>query len=185
MRFEFLIYGVLLWFSLLSSFSKSGWAEPPQTDAPAQASDPASLGSSKAPSDLLHAAFEKRMSGSSLVGRFTTDGSEKSGEPREEGAFTKERYDILSVKKMEKGDYWFITTRIRYGELDISVPVPVEVKWAGKTPVITLDSVKIPGLGTFDAHVLIHKGAYAGTWRHDEQGGHLFGKIERTVDEEK
>ena len=67
--------------------------------------------------------------------------------------------------------------RIQYGEHDLTVPVPVRIQWAGKTPVITLDRVAIPGLGTFDARVVIHDRKYAGMWRHDEVGGHLFGKI--------
>jgi hypothetical protein len=53
----------------------------------------------------------------------------------------------------------------------------VEVKWAGKTPVITLDNVTIPGLGTFSSRVVIDGPLYAGTWQHDAVGGHMFGKI--------
>jgi hypothetical protein len=45
--------------------------------------------------------------------------------------------------------------------------------------VITVDSVKIPGLGTFSARVLLDGARYAGTWSHDEKGGHLFGMIDR------
>ena len=44
---------------------------------------------------------------------------------------------------------------------------------------ITVDSVKIPGPGTFSARVLLDKTRYAETWSHDEKGGHLFGVIER------
>ena len=79
----------------------------------------------------------------------------------------------------EAGDSWALTSRIKYGDVDLTVPVPVQVKWAGKTPVITVDSVKIPGLGTFSARVLLDRARYAGTWSHDEKGGHLFGVIER------
>ena len=61
--------------------------------------------------------------------------------------------------------------------MDLTVPVPVQVKWAGKTPVITVDKVSIPGLGTFSARVLLDNDRYAGTWSHDEKGGHLFGEI--------
>ena len=165
MRLPFLIGAALLLFSSRS------WAEPAQVVEKPQLD---------AQTATLHAAFEKRMSGNSLVGRFTTDSTEKAADPREGRLLTEERYDILSVKKMSKGDYWIITARIRYGEHDITLPVPVEVKWAGKIPVIMLDSVAVPGLGTFDAHVLIREDNYAGTWRHDKKGGHLFGKIEAT-----
>jgi hypothetical protein len=42
-----------------------------------------------------------------------------------------------------------------------------------------LDNVAIPGLGTFDARVIIDGNRYAGTWTHGEVGGHMFGKIEK------
>jgi hypothetical protein len=41
-----------------------------------------------------------------------------------------------------------------------------------------MDNMTIPGLGTFSARVVLHQDKYAGTWQHDEAGGHLFGKIE-------
>ena len=60
---------------------------------------------------------------------------------------------------------------------DVKVPVGLLIKWIDRTPVIVLDQVTIPGMGTFDARVLIRKGMYAGTWAHGEVGGHLFGNI--------
>jgi hypothetical protein len=42
-----------------------------------------------------------------------------------------------------------------------------------------LDRVTIPALGTFSARVVLDEGRYAGTWSHDDKGGHLFGVIER------
>lgn len=125
-----------------------------------------------------HTAFEEKLSGSSLVGRFTTKSDDDDGKELKE-----ERYDITSVKKMKNGDYWIIKTRIRYGKRDLTVPVPVEVKWAGDVAVIQLNDVLVPGLGTFDSHVLINGDQYAGTWRHDKVGGHLFGRIEKTEEE--
>lgn len=118
--------------------------------------------------------FEKQLDGAALVGSFTTVNAESDDAEK----LTKERYEIKDVKKMPNGDYWIIKTRIQYGDRDVMVPVPVEVKWAGKTPVITLNKVALPGLGTFGARVVIHDGKYAGTWSHDEVGGHLFGRIE-------
>jgi len=64
------------------------------------------------------------------------------------------------------------------------VPLPLEVKWSGDTPVITLTNFTIPALGTFTSRVLIYNGKYAGTWTHGKVGGHLFGTIEK-MDEEK
>jgi len=43
---------------------------------------------------------------------------------------------------------------------------------------MVLDSITIPGLGTFSARVVFHDRKYAGTWKHDNVGGHLFGRVE-------
>lgn len=124
----------------------------------------------------LYDAFAKKMTNSTLVGNFTVDG--------QTGSLTEERYDLKSVSKMPRGDYWLFKARIRYGDHDVTVPLPLEVKWAGQTPVITLNNVPIPGLGTFDARVLIDGNRYAGTWQHGEVGGLLFGRVETSSTEE-
>jgi hypothetical protein len=116
--------------------------------------------------------FKKLVTNVRLVGNFTLDGQEP-------GKLQREEYAITGAMKLGNGDYWALTSRIKYGDVDLTVPVPVQVKWAGNTPVITVDSVKIPGLGTFSARVLLDGTRYAGTWSHDEKGGHLFGVIER------
>jgi len=69
--------------------------------------------------------------------------------------------------------------RVKYGKTDITLPMPLPIKWAGDTPVISMDKLSIPGLGTFSAHVVIDGDKYAGTWKHGKVGGHLFGKISR------
>ncbi|HUS40373.1 MAG: hypothetical protein WBF93_04060 [Pirellulales bacterium] len=118
--------------------------------------------------------FEKKMSGAVLVGHFTTSG-EKPGEKLKE-----ERYTIRKVAKVAgKENVWRFFVRIQYGELDLTVPMNLEVYWAAKTPVITLTDLTIPALGTFSARVLVYESQYAGTWQHGEVGGHLFGHIER------
>jgi hypothetical protein len=116
--------------------------------------------------------FKKLITNVRLVGNFTLDGQDP-------GKLQREEYVITGAMKLGNGDYWALTSRIKYGDVDLTVPVPVQVKWAGNTPVITVDSVKIPGLGTFSARVLLDGARYAGTWSHDEKGGHLFGVIER------
>ena len=119
----------------------------------------------------LYAKFEKLLTGAKLRGQFTVDG-------RPMGKLTEETYEIEKAEKQPEGDFWVITARIKYGKWDQVFPCPVEVKWAGSTPVITLDKMTIPGMGTFGARVVFHKDKYAGTWSHDEVGGHMFGKIE-------
>ena len=116
------------------------------------------------------AAFTTAMTNVKLVGRFTIAGDDDKDPIRDE-------YTISSVAKVGEADLWIVSARIRYGSVDLTVPVPVEVKWAGKTPVITLDNVTIPGLGTFSSRVVIDSPLYAGTWQHDAVGGHMFGKI--------
>jgi len=117
-----------------------------------------------------YAAFTKAMTNVKLVGKFTIAGDDDKDPIRDE-------YTISSVAKVGEADLWIVSARIRYGSVDLTVPVPVEVKWAGKTPVITLDNVTIPGLGTFSSRVVIDGPLYAGTWQHDAVGGHMFGRI--------
>lgn len=116
--------------------------------------------------------LERDLTGVKLVGRFTVTGKE-NGNPRPE------EYTISRATKLPEGDTWLIQARIKYGDKDVSVPVPVEIKWAGDTPVITLTNLTLPGLGTFTSRVVIYEGRYAGTWQHGEVGGHLFGTIEK------
>ncbi|MCO6458700.1 MAG: hypothetical protein J5I93_25620 [Pirellulaceae bacterium] len=120
----------------------------------------------------LFKQLEETLSGANLVGHFTVLG--KEGPPRSE------QYTIQSARKIpDRGDYWLITARIKYGDKDVTVPMPLEIKWAGDTPMITLTNFEIPGLGTFSSRVVIHDGKYAGTWTHGDVGGHLFGTIEK------
>jgi len=119
----------------------------------------------------LIAKLEHALTGTTWTGQFTIDGGQGSPSP--------ESYVIGEVSH-EGENNWVINARITYGDRDISFPVPVQVRWAGRTPVITLDSVTIPPLGTFDARVLMRRGSYAGTWRHGKKGGHLFGKYLKT-----
>lgn len=119
----------------------------------------------------LEKAFEQSLTNSTLTGSFTIAGKEDES-PK------KERYTISSVSKI-KGDTWLFKARVQYGKYDVTVPMPLEVHWAGDTPVITLTDLAIPGLGTFTARVIIYRGQYAGTWQHGTVGGHLFGKIEK------
>jgi len=119
----------------------------------------------------LHAKLAKYLSGTKWTGQFTVAGKDKP---------STEHYEILSAEKNEVGDFWNLVARIKYGDHDQTLPLPpIEIKFADKTPVITIDKVTFPGFGTFDARVLIRQGKYAGTWAHSGgKGGHLFGTIE-------
>ena len=125
----------------------------------------------------LFKLFEKKLSGVKLVGRFTVLGKEGEDLPKEE-------YTIHSVKKLPEGDYWMFNARVQYGGNDNKFSLPLEVKWAGTTPVITLTDFTIPGMGTFSSRVIIYKNKYSGTWTHGKVGGHLFGVIEQLEPDE-
>ncbi|MCS7026390.1 MAG: hypothetical protein NZV14_16460 [Bryobacteraceae bacterium] len=116
----------------------------------------------------LEKEFEQTLTGALLKGNFS------AGEKISEDSYT-----ILKVSRLA-GETWLIHTRIQYGSRDVTVPVPVTVKWAGDTPVITLTDVGIPGLGTFTARVLIYRGQYAGTWANSKgAGGQMWGTVQR------
>lgn len=90
-----------------------------------------------------------------------------------------ERYTIKSCTALDEPEMYQLNVRIVYGAVDSEVPLRVRIVFADQTPVITLDQVWIPGLGTFDARVMIRRDRYAGSWQHDDHGGHLFGVIEQ------
>ena len=105
-----------------------------------------------------------------LIGHFTLVGQEK------QDALHEEKYTIEKISKMS-GDRWLFSTRVQYAGRDVTVPLPLEVKWAEDTPIITLTDMELPQLGTYTARVLIYRGQYAGTWSSEKHSGHLFGKI--------
>ena len=116
--------------------------------------------------------LETKLTGCKFTGLFTVTGGEL-------GKTTPEEYTITSAMKLTEGDLWMLKARIKYGGTDSTIPIPLEIKWAGDTPVITMDKITLPGLGTFSARVVIHEDRYAGTWQHDAVGGHLFGTISK------
>src|SRR3954471_11069838 len=54
-----------------------------------------------------------------LIGRFTVAGREDR-DPRPE------EYTITSAVKLPDGDMWLINARIKYGDKDATVPMPLE-----------------------------------------------------------
>lgn len=139
------------------------------------AAEPDSKSSAKAPDQAaLEKEFQESMSGATLVGYFTTNGKENGGSLKEE------KYRLKTVKKLQ-GDYWLF--EYQYGDQGKTIPLSLQVKWAGDTPVITLTDLTIPGVGTFTARVLFYQGEYAGTWSASDHGGRLFGKVVKASDE--
>ena len=117
----------------------------PQTDQPS--AKPADESEQE-----LIARLEKFLTGTKWTGNFIIEGKEE---------LVNEHYEILSAEKSEFGDKWNLIARIEYGGHDTTLPLPpIEIKFAGKTPVITVDRAFIPGLGTFDARVVIRPVSY-------------------------
>lgn len=158
--FAFLLAaGVLIGAGNLRSANLYGKQDQPSADKPA---------AQALSQEELENQFEETMSGATLVGTFTL------GKP--DGKLNEEKYTIESAKKLKNGK-WQFKSRIEYGGKDMTVPLALDVHWAGDTPVITLTDMPVPGFGTFTARVLVYRGEYAGTWSGGDHGGHLFGRV--------
>lgn len=116
-------------------------------------------------------AFAKMLSGATLEGSFTQTGP--GGDPKK---FDREKYTLGEVKKVA-GNVWLFPARIEYGGKDVTLPIMLPVQWADDTPVVVVDTVDLPGLGSVSARVLFYAGHYAGYWKHGEYSGNLFGLI--------
>ena len=144
----------------------SAQAQPPVT--PPKAGEGAAVG--EASPDDRGERLAAYLNSCKFVGKFTIDGKDDKTPKTEE-------YTISKCEKLPEADMYRLTARIKYGDVDQEVPLDLKILWSGRTPVITMDSFWIPGMGTFGARVLIHSDRYAGTWQHDAVGGHMFGKI--------
>jgi hypothetical protein len=116
----------------------------------------------------LDRKFQQMMNNVTLVGRSSRLNGEQIDGP--------EKYVIEKVSKLT-GDTWLFQTRMHFGTYDIAVPLPVAIKWAGDTPVITLTDLKLPGMGPYSARVVLYGNQYAGTWSGKGHGGQIFGRI--------
>lgn len=177
--FPLLVLGLLVPVCLLSAAEPTD-PTPPPSPPKTPADPPAAQGAKPAiPSRAeLEKEFKQTLTGASLRGTWQMTG---------EGGLTgkapltpaqDDSYTILSVNKGTE-DYWIVNARIKFGDKDVTVPVPVRVVWAEDTPIITLNDLTIPGIGTYSARVMIFKGFYCGTWFCGEKnyGGIMSGKI--------
>src|ERR1700693_2275299 len=112
--------------------------------------------------------FQEALNNVTLIGFFT------QGDTAE---LHDDKYVIERVTKV-KEDIWKFEARIQYNKKDFKVAMPLPVKFAGDTPVISLTNFAVPGFGSFTARVVMYNGAYAGTWGSAGAygpGGRLFG----------
>ncbi|MDP6409775.1 MAG: PQQ-binding-like beta-propeller repeat protein [Planctomycetota bacterium] len=120
------------------------------------------------------ATFARLMSGAKLVGSFTASDAPPGSAPQSDG------YTLGAVSKVEGSESsWRFEASLAYGESRFPMALVVEVLWAGDTPVITVEDMAIPFMGSFEARVVIHDDQYAGTWSGAGHSGQLFGVIER------
>jgi hypothetical protein len=133
--------------------------------------------------EQLEQQFSDTLSGATLVGNFTVTGVDND-KPLKTDRYTLGKVSKINSDSGVRNDLWSFETRIQYGDHDVKLPLALQVKWAGDTPVITLTDVGIPGLGTFTARVLVYRGQYVGTWQHGDHGGAMFGKIIKAGDKQ-
>ena len=120
----------------------------------------------------MEAKFKAALTNAVLDGRFCMIADGKLGPDKAE------KYTISGVEKTAEGQ-WTITAKIEYGGLSFDAPVPVQVKWAGDTPVIIVDNVGFPGTAKYSARVMIYSDTYAGTWSGGDHGGLMHGVLKK------
>lgn len=161
---------VLLVASGLSSTGQESKADP-SAKTPASETKPPAPAKAKLSQEELEARFKATMTKATMSGRWCGIKDGKLTPEKED------KYTIVSVNKLG-GEVWVVSARIQYGEKDFTVPLPVQVKWAGDTPVITVDEMAMPGGKTaYSARVLIYDHTYAGSWSGGDHGGLMNGII--------
>jgi hypothetical protein len=115
----------------------------------------------------LEKEFQDSLENVILEGQSTRDG--KPG-------LSDDKYNIEKVAKTGD-DQWTVYLRVEMKGQAMTIPLPLQIKWAGDTPVITLTDQALPGMGTYTARVVVYRGQYAGTWSGRNGGGKVFGKI--------
>jgi hypothetical protein len=174
-RLQWLTLAVLAMLSIGPAIAD----EPVKPAAPASEGSTAEGPAASPDQASLEEEFAELMSGATLIGSYTDESGDGDEEPP---TLHQEKYTLGEVKKL-KDNRWRFEVRIQYGDQDVTLPLPLEVKWAGDTPVITLSDMEMPNLGTFTARVVIFQGQYAGTWSGGGHGGHLFGRVVKPGEE--
>ena len=141
-----------------------------ESEKPKTSSTPAGAEKSKLTTEELEAKFKATLTKATMAGRWCSIKDGVLGPEKED------KYTIVGVTKLG-GDNWVISARIQYNKKDMVAPIPVQVKWAGDTPVIVVDKLQYPGGGTYSARVLVYDKTYAGTWSGGDYGGLLNGVI--------
>ncbi len=128
----------------------------------------------------LEAAFAELLTGATLQGYTTLTGEDGSLKNKE---LTGDSYTLKRVTKQDDGQ-WKFEAVIHYGGKPIPIAIPLPVEWAGDTPMIAVDNLAVPFMGTYDARVVFHGDQYVGVWSGDGYGGHIFGQVVREAAQE-
>lgn len=165
----------LLTMAAVGTFRASALAQPETDGKTAEEKKPQTATARRAE---LEENFRRMLSGSVLKGTWQMVQGEE-GKPLTGRPLSEPRPEEYAISKVSKAgeDYWVIVARIKYADKNVNIPVTVQVKWAGDTPIITLDSMSLPGLGTYSARVMVYRDFYAGTWFGNCYGGILSGQI--------
>lgn len=124
--------------------------------------------------EVLEAKFQKLLSNAVLSGRWSPIDSAGLGPEKKE-----DKYEIVSASKI-KDDQWVVNAKMRYGKNEMVLPIKVQVKWSGDTPVLIVSNLSMGGDKSYSARVLFHDGTYAGSWNSSTgYGGVIYGTVER------
>ncbi len=119
----------------------------------------------------LEQRLRASLEGMKMEGKFNVFGPNGMSAPQQ---------DLYMVSKLLRGegDTWLFEYAMSFNQSQKMVPIPVDVLWAGETPVLTITNQPIEGLtGSFTVRLLIFDGKYAGTWQHGPVGGHMWGVL--------
>lgn len=125
----------------------------------------------------LEKQFQEKFNNVTLAGHFRLTQGDKLGPEQEE------LYNVQSVTKLLGNRWNFNGVRIKYGGKDVTLPfpIPVDVVWAGDTPVISVTDLNIPGVGTYTARVMVYRDIYTGAWFASDHGGSMAGSISKNA----
>jgi hypothetical protein len=174
-----LMFAIVLALGLIhhrGAFAQEKKAEPGNL-APAQNAAAPNSKSPPASQEELEAKFKAMLTKATLSGRWSPIENGKVG-PEKGG----DNYSIVGANKIE-GDRWVVNARMKYGQNEMVIPVPVQVKWSGDTAVIIVNDLSMGGNRSYTARVLFYDDTYAGTWTaNGGNGGLLYGTISRESD---
>jgi hypothetical protein len=146
------------------------FAQAPVKEVPKDSQKSASASNKPLPSDPEE-RFIALFTNATLSGRWARLKDGVLGEER-----TGDKYTIVSVVKRD-GDSWTVNAKMKYGEKELILPVPVRMKFTGDTAVLSVEDLGMPGGGTYTARLLIFERTYSGTWKDQRGGGMLYGTI--------